>query len=313
MNVAMISSLNTYTKTMKMQMKWQQRQSSGDYTSKTTSGNTSDGTSAVDRILREQQEKAAERMKQSASSVSREQIDTKLRSGKKLSAAEMEYLKEHDPQTYEKARKIQMEREAFERELKKCRTKEEVQRVKLSHAAASMAAVKEADTNPNIPKGQKLALIMQELAKNNALCDAERAFIQSGDYGRLPTENERLKAEEDLKKAEEAEKDMELAREQIRIAFEQAEKEVSDLRQRTIEGIETARLNGKQIGQPRGATYETRKGKAAKEIIAGKKPTRMQAEVTPEARKVRRAKAQAAYAMSSFTGTPSGSIDIKVT
>ena len=53
---------------------------------------------------------------------------------------------------------------------------------------------------------------------------------------------------------------MELAREQIRIAFEQAEKEVSDLRQRTIEGIETARLNGKQIGQPRGATYETRKG-----------------------------------------------------
>lgn len=60
---------------------------------------------------------------------------------------------------------------------------------------------------------------------------------------------------------------MELAREQIRIAFEQAEKEVSDLHQRTKEGIETARLNGKQIGQPRGATYETRKGKAAKEII----------------------------------------------
>lgn len=42
---------------------------------------------------------------------------------------------------------------------------------------------------------------------------------------------------------------MELAREQIRIAFEQAEKEVSDLHQRTKEGIETARLNGKQIGQ----------------------------------------------------------------
>lgn len=60
---------------------------------------------------------------------------------------------------------------------------------------------------------------------------------------------------------------MELAREQIRIAFEQAEKEVSDLHQRTREGIETARLNGKQIGQPKGATYETRKGKAAKEII----------------------------------------------
>lgn len=40
-----------------------------------------------------------------------------------------------------------------------------------------------------------------------------------------------------------------LAKEQIKLAFEQSEKEVQDLRQRTREGIETARLNGKQIGQ----------------------------------------------------------------
>ena len=60
---------------------------------------------------------------------------------------------------------------------------------------------------------------------------------------------------------------MELAREQIRIAFEQAQKEVSDLHQRTKEGIETARLNGKQIGQRRGTTYETQKARAAKDII----------------------------------------------
>ena len=60
---------------------------------------------------------------------------------------------------------------------------------------------------------------------------------------------------------------MELAREQIHIAFEQAEKEVSDLHQRTKEGIETARLNGGQIGQRKGTVYETRKAKAAKDII----------------------------------------------
>lgn len=60
---------------------------------------------------------------------------------------------------------------------------------------------------------------------------------------------------------------MELAREQIHIAFEQAEKEVSDLHQRTKEGIETARLNGRQIGQRKGTVYETRKAKAAKNII----------------------------------------------
>lgn len=60
---------------------------------------------------------------------------------------------------------------------------------------------------------------------------------------------------------------MELAKEQIRIAFEQAEKEVSDLHQRTKEGIETARLNGKQIGRIKGAAYETQKARAAKDII----------------------------------------------
>lgn len=60
---------------------------------------------------------------------------------------------------------------------------------------------------------------------------------------------------------------MELAKEQIHIAFEQAEKEVSDLHQRTKEGIETARLNGKQIGQAKGTTYETQKAKVAKDII----------------------------------------------
>ena len=60
---------------------------------------------------------------------------------------------------------------------------------------------------------------------------------------------------------------MELAKEQIIIAFEQSEKEVSDLHQRTKEGIETARRNGKQIGQRSGSTLTTKKGIAAKQGI----------------------------------------------
>ena len=60
---------------------------------------------------------------------------------------------------------------------------------------------------------------------------------------------------------------MALAKEQIRIAFEQSEKEVEDLHQRTREGIETARLNGKQIGQRQGAKLTTKKSVAAKEVI----------------------------------------------
>lgn len=60
---------------------------------------------------------------------------------------------------------------------------------------------------------------------------------------------------------------LELAKEQIRLAFEQAEKEVQDLHQRTKEGIETARLAGKQIGQRQGAKLTTKKSIVAKEQI----------------------------------------------
>ena len=58
-----------------------------------------------------------------------------------------------------------------------------------------------------------------------------------------------------------------LAEKQIRIAFEQAEKEVQDLHQRTREGIETARLNGKQIGQRQGNKLHVKKKAPAMDII----------------------------------------------
>ena len=58
-----------------------------------------------------------------------------------------------------------------------------------------------------------------------------------------------------------------LAEKQIKIAFEQAEKEVMDLRQRTKEGIETARLNGKQIGGVTGRKLTTKKSIEAKKDI----------------------------------------------
>ena len=60
---------------------------------------------------------------------------------------------------------------------------------------------------------------------------------------------------------------MTLAEEQIRLAFAQSEKEVQDLRQRTKEGIETARKNGKQVGQEQGKKLNVKKSATAKEII----------------------------------------------
>lgn len=58
-----------------------------------------------------------------------------------------------------------------------------------------------------------------------------------------------------------------LAKEQIALAFAQAQKEVDDLHERTREGIQTARLNGKQIGGKTGAKLNIKKAAPAKAII----------------------------------------------
>ena len=58
-----------------------------------------------------------------------------------------------------------------------------------------------------------------------------------------------------------------LAKEQIELAFALAQKEVDDLHERTREGIQTARLNGKQIGGKTGAKLNIKKAAPAKAII----------------------------------------------
>ena len=58
-----------------------------------------------------------------------------------------------------------------------------------------------------------------------------------------------------------------LVKGQIELAFKQSEKEVMDLRQRTREGIETARRSGKQIGQKAGRKLHVKKAAPIKDLI----------------------------------------------
>lgn len=58
-----------------------------------------------------------------------------------------------------------------------------------------------------------------------------------------------------------------LAKKQIKLAFDQSEKEVSDLHQRTAEGIREAKRKGKQVGRVAGQTVTTKKEQQAKEVI----------------------------------------------
>lgn len=58
-----------------------------------------------------------------------------------------------------------------------------------------------------------------------------------------------------------------IAEEQIQIAFNQSEKEVSDLRERTKEGLRTAKKNGKVLGRAKGTKIDTKQGDRAKKAI----------------------------------------------
>ncbi|MCI9500882.1 MAG: hypothetical protein HFG76_02570 [Hungatella sp.] len=306
MSIMMVTSLNTYTKNMEMKMKWQKKQVEKDY----TAHETTSADSAVQKQLEDIRESQKDGSAQMAA-----QIDLKMMSGKRLSAQEMEYLKEHDPETYKKAKAIEMEREAYERELKNCKTKEEVQRVKAAHAAAGLDQVNNIKNNPNIPSGKKLALIKQELAKSTALEDSMRSFVKSGDYKKLPTEAERQKAEKEMEEAKKAEMGLdEETKDKVEDDSNQEEvPDPADPDSQEPDG-DPAVKDPELLGDgDTNAPVSDTQVKEARKTVAERVKTRAQAEVTPEARKVRQARARAAYAAHQFhiTETQTPKIDIK--
>lgn len=285
MNFFAVQSLNSYTKNMEMQMKWQKKKASGDF--------TADGATTIADSVKQQAEEIRKANQDGTTKMSA-QIDLKLNSGQKLTAEEMEYLRDHDPQAYQRVKAMEMEQKHYEQELKRCKTKEEVQRVKMAHAATSLNMVNEIKNNPNIPESKKLELIWNEHRKNKALEESTQEFVESGKYAKLPTEAEKQKAEMDLEEAKKAE-----------MGIEDPEK-VKEPEDNKDEETDSASI-------PTEVDVETEKAKA---VLKKRELTRMEAESTPEAIKVKRAKAQAAYkeakgdANISFR-TPSHKLDVK--
>ena len=60
---------------------------------------------------------------------------------------------------------------------------------------------------------------------------------------------------------------MKLAEKQVELAFEQAQKERDDLSERTRQGLQTAKLNGKQLGRAKGTVVVTKKSDESKKRI----------------------------------------------
>lgn len=292
MNFFGMQSLGTYTKNMEMQMKWQRKKKNNDF--------SADGsTKLVDPTARQ-----AEELRKAQADGSKKlssQIRTKLAAGKKLTWDEIEYLRKNDPQMYQKVKSLEAERKSYEDELKKCETKEDVERVRMNRTAEALSVVNSVKSNSAIPEGAKLGIIWQELQKNMAMDDAIKEFVESGRYAQLPTEAEKMEAEKEIKEAEKAESGIKDPVEDVREEEAVENESVSD-----SSPADEVVLKG-QEKEAEALEIVQR----SRSVLKERESVRAEAEMTPEALKVKHAKARAAY-KGNQTEVPDLIIDRKI-
>jgi len=284
---------------MKLQTQWNLKQKSGDYTShkKSLSEWLDTSQQALKKSLAGTSDNDEETQKKLSS------IMQKIYAGAKLTTKEKQYLKAKNPQAYEKLRSIEQEQKAYEQKLRQCKTKEEVQRLKMTQLASSLATVNSVKNNPHIPLQKKLEICMQEKVRCDRLQASTQKFVQSGEYNRLPTEAEQAKAEKEEKERLEAElKPEDEKTEETSKTEETPKTEASE----QPEAADQAEASGS--GQPAAATAppqtkaepvktEATSAPAGKTKVTAKPvQAASQSAPSPELRKVRRARRQAARA-----------------
>lgn len=130
-------------------------------------------------------------------------IKAKMRTGGTLTPAEQQYLAAKDPEGYSTFQQIESSRKMYRCSLSACRTKDEVNSMRLSNALAALSAYKKAIRNGG--DGAAVAGL------NAALDNEIRSFTNTAEYRRLPTVAECNKFDRDLAKAKRNEREKKLA------------------------------------------------------------------------------------------------------
>ena len=173
-------------------------------TEKTDTGNGEEDTKkSIAEMVKEQMEKLdslfGERENDKANDSNLSSIRAKLYMGKKLTPAEQQYLAKRDPNTYSQYQQQETQRRIYRYTLKSCRTKDQVNGMRLSNALSALSELKKAAKNGGGIGG---------IAGLNAALENEiRDFTRSGEYNRLPTVAEVHKVNRDLAKAKKYERE----------------------------------------------------------------------------------------------------------
>lgn len=178
-------TITNAVKMMEMETRWQQKKNQGEPLSKKERNERANWTEEQRMIANFQEE-----LEQNRESKKMQGIMNKVAAGQELTNDEISYLKQKNPQGLKAYEEIRAEKEGYKRQLENCKTKEEVDRLKMVKMGEFAASVKKAEGNSCIPKGAKLAIAQKALGEAKVVEELHQEFIRSGQYEALPSEEE---------------------------------------------------------------------------------------------------------------------------
>lgn len=175
MNIPTIGTASAYAKNVALRMKWNERKenplkSKGD----------------EDPMVKQLRDQAEQQRKTNRLA----NLHGKLQSGMKLTKDEMEYLKTHSPEEYERAVKALKEREQYKKELANCRSKEDVERLRQQRLQQFCTEAKAIANNPNIPADKKKEKLEELGMRAAAVANEHIEYTKKAEYQNLPETDE---------------------------------------------------------------------------------------------------------------------------
>lgn len=165
--------------------KWEQKKQSGEVLSK-EERNARENWTKEERMLDDYKHQLAEEKENGKKNA----IANKISGGQTLTPEEERYLASYDPQALSEYRQTQNERKAYEEKLKHCKTKDDVKQLKTTTLGNQLSSLKQVINDPHIPLNEKYKKALQALGKAKNVQEAEKEFIDSGAYEKLPTQEE---------------------------------------------------------------------------------------------------------------------------
>lgn len=115
-----------------------------------------------------------------------QQLQAKLDSGQELTPEEEQYLEKVNPDALKEHEKLKEEVAAYRKQLQNCRTKKDVEKLKLYKMGQFMSAVKTIANDPHIPKAQKKAMLEQILKRTYAIEKEHNDYTKTPEYQAKP-------------------------------------------------------------------------------------------------------------------------------